>query len=94
MICDSNVRERRLPKWAQDKLEEQRRRIAALEAEIVRQEAAHAVLSCRQWFTISGPTCGDDEVRKLWFLDRDRPFPACDLRKGDVLLVGRAGKDR
>ena len=79
-----------LPKWAQRELAALRARIKELRG----VEAAHAVLIGREWFTLQGPDyTTPDEVRHLWFLNREQPFPACSLAYGDILLVGR-GRNR
>lgn len=83
--------ERKLPVWAQELIERLRDDLGKKDAEALGLRAAHAVLGGREWFTISGPTFDTEhETRRLWFLDREHPFPACSLGKGDVLLVGRA----
>lgn len=84
-------REQKLPKWAQKKFGEMRQRISDLE----RMREAHAVLSNREWFTISGPGVNNIydkewDVRKLFFLCEDGAHPACSLYYKDILLVGRS----
>ena len=81
-------REKKLPLWAQKKLEDMRARIHDLE----RMREAHSVLHDREWFTIRGPGPFDDdkEVRKLFFLYSDQAHPVCSLYKNDILLVGRS----
>lgn len=82
-----------LPRWAQHRLEEARREVEEARREVEQLRAAHAVLLNRRWFTIQGPpergATDWPDVYHLWFLDRDHPFPACQLGRGDVLLVGR-----
>lgn len=84
--------ERKLPVWAQELIERLRDDLSKKDSEINGLRTAHAILvDGREWFTISGPTFDTDhETRRLWFLDREHPFPACSLGKGDLLLVGRA----
>lgn len=86
--CD----ESKLPLWAQQRLYDERMRINYLEAELERLEAAHAVLTNRSWFTIPGPLANDKtrDCYHLFYLHTDGAHPACSLRHGDVLLVGRA----
>ncbi len=85
-----NHSEDRLPKWIQEELSELRGRITTLENELNNVKEAHVVLFDRKWFAIQGPSFADkDDIRKLWFLDKEHPFPVCSLGKGDVLLVGR-----
>lgn len=82
--------EKKLPKWAQKKLEDMRRRIEDLE----RMREAHSVLSNREWFTIHGPSQNDGDkkwdVRTLFFLHDNGTQAVCSLYHGDLLLVGRS----
>jgi hypothetical protein len=82
-------REKKLPKWAQKKLDEMRHRIEDLE----RMREANSVLSNREWFTIQGPGLNDADKpwdeRKLFFLHENGAQPVCSLYYKDILLVGR-----
>jgi hypothetical protein len=81
----------KLPKWVQSLIAEKDRQLNSVVAELSRTRAAHALLINHDWFTISGPDFNNgEEVRKLWFLNREHPLPACSLARGDLLLVGRA----
>lgn len=90
-----------LPKWAQEQLAELRRDNLRLQEEMEQTKRAKAVLESRNWYTITGPweSPGEkpeavmDEVRYLWILYPNNPYPISDLKRGDVLLVGRATDD-
>lgn len=83
--------ERKLPKWAQELISEPRDDLVQERALRRRTTEAHAVLLNREWFTIPGPDIIDSvDFRRLWWLERDNPYAACSLGRGDVLLVGRA----
>lgn len=79
----------KLPKWAQEYIQH-------LKAEVEIRNSlvkAHAVLcdEDRDWFTIRNLEM-DDSVMHLWILNKDKPFPVCDLTRKDILIVGRGNK--
>jgi hypothetical protein len=81
----------KLPKWVQELIESKERELSSVTEKLERTRTAHALLLNHSWFTISGPDFNNgEEIRKLWFLNREQPFPACSLGKGDLLLIGRA----
>lgn len=82
-------REQKLPKWAQDKLNRLRQEIKNAGDERDRVRAAHAVLENRNWFTVPGPRSEDSTIT-LWALFTNQPTAICSIRKGDILMVGRA----
>lgn len=80
----------KLPKWAQEIINDYDHDLEVVQDELKRLQEANTVLHEREWFTINGPLFKDEhEVRHLWFLDRERPWQACALYPGDILLVGR-----
>jgi hypothetical protein len=86
--------ESKLPKWAQELIQELRHDNATLARTLETTRAASA-LTCephRKWFTIPGPKASDPELDeyRLWFLGRNQPIQVCTLYKNDLLLVGRA----
>lgn len=89
--CKLTARERTLPIWAQNELNELRYRIL-LEADRRRQlSSAYQVLQGRDWFTLRGPRPEDDKpIRYLYW---DICNPACSLGPDDVLLIGRATRE-
>lgn len=79
-----------LQKWAQALISYLHEIIELRDEEIARLKAAHAVLTDREWFTISGPSFEDHEnFRNLFLLNRNGAHAVCTLGRGDVLLIGR-----
>jgi hypothetical protein len=83
----------RLPKWVRELLADKDREIAELEAELSRTKNAHSLLfEHESWFTVHGPpnsSVNKDESYKLFFLSQEGAHPACSLKVGDVLVIGR-----
>ena len=81
---------RTLPKWAQKLLDDHHRELDRQRHELENTRKAHAVLTNREWFVLSGPDFADkDEVRGLFVLSRNHAGQLCSLGYGDMLLVGR-----
>ncbi len=88
--------ETKLPKWAQQRLERERAKVAALEQQLETLQNMNAVMvERRDWFTITGPSFNDDEdYRSLFTLYRNGAHAVCSLGRGDVLFIGRSGVPR
>ena len=84
--------ETRLPRWAQERLENLRAENGVLARRNSELRASHRVLQA-DWFTLPGPVEEGEESRKLFILGREGAQPICTLGRGDVLLVGRAAKE-
>lgn len=85
----SDSREEKLPKWVKEKLDSLRTELKAEQEKREQLEAASAILTNRNWFTIKGPKFSSQNTRKLWYLDNDHPSCLCALGRDDILLVGR-----
>jgi hypothetical protein len=83
-----------LPKWARERLAALRLEVEEQRRTIGRLERAHEVLFGREWFTIPGGLTPGGAHRTLWFLDSNQPISVCSIGTCDVLLVGRATKER
>ena len=86
-------RDEKLPCWAQSLISELRVHIQLLQNEndVLRSMSTFTVGDKRDWFTIPGPAFEpDEEVRRLYVLNRNDPLPICSLSKKDLLFVGRA----
>lgn len=85
--------ERKLPKWAQERLRDTRDRCGEALRELDRTRRAHGVLAGRKgWFVIPGPPEGamtQEKKYRLFYLSSEGALPACSLREGDILLVGK-----
>ncbi len=85
-------REKKLPVWAQERLAALRGEVKSSRDRQARMEAAHAVLTGREWFTLRGPHEGFDvDPIRLFTLSRDGAHCVCSLGVMDLLLVGRGG---
>jgi hypothetical protein len=83
--------ERRLPKWAQARLQAERVRCVELKTRLEIVEKLHALTVDHEWFTLIGPSFDSEiEIRNLYVLDRNVPNLVCTLGCGDKLFVGRA----
>lgn len=86
--------EARLPRWAQELLEQLRQDNMILAKALETTRNIHAITSepHREWFAIPGPAEVDANLAeyKLWFFARNHPVHLATLFKGDVLFVGRA----
>lgn len=83
--------ETKLPKWAQKQLADLRYELDSLNGRYERMGQAEEVLHNRDWFTIPGPRKeAEIESYSLFRLYTNGAHPVCSIRKGDVLLVGRA----
>lgn len=86
--------ERRLPKWAQARLQAERRRCADLQKRLATVEKLHALTVDHEWFTLTGPAFdSESDMRNLYVLDRNVPNLVCTLGCGDKLFVGRAKRN-
>jgi len=87
----------KLPKWAQEFIDNKDAEILKLASELDRLRQAHAVLhDYAGWFTIHGPPPGaitEDGTYQLFFLSSGGAHGACSLKTGDVLLIGRKPAD-
>lgn len=75
--------EKKLPKWAQKRLDDLRYQIKMLQS----LKKAHNVLNDKEWFTIPWK---EKEPMNLYILFKNQPLTVCSLSPGDTLLVGRA----
>ena len=80
---------KKLPVWAQKLISDLEHKIGALNG----LKEAHALLidHDREWFTV--PNNAENPFR-LWRFHHDMPTAVCSLSDKDVLLVGRATKDK
>lgn len=85
--------EARLPKWAQQRLDDLRREVRRQAAQMATIRTAHEVLKCCNWFTLRGAVLPDGRAVTLYTLDNDGAHPVCTLESDDVLLIGRARKE-
>ena len=83
-------RVRKLPKWAQQHIQNLEYRARKAEDDLSVVSSMHGILADpnRNWFTI--PNMDREKVMRLWLLDSDSPFPVCALGPGDVFFVGRS----
>jgi len=87
------------PKWVQCLIEEKDYEIHKLQKELEMTQKAHAVLfDFGGWFVIHGPYSFQGEpdankIHRLHWLSETGSRVACELRRGDVLLVGRKRRD-
>lgn len=85
-----------LPKWAQKLIGDLYYEIDRLSACVTRLERAHSILqdtdSFESWFTVHGPPADTDGTFNLWYLSKSGAHPACSLKRGDLLLVGRGAR--
>lgn len=87
--------EAKLPLWARVLLSDLRDERDSAKAELKRTRDSHTLLRERDWFTIPGPpedAMRPDDTYQLHYLSANGSRPACSLRPGDVLLVGRSTK--
>lgn len=86
----------RLPKWAQQHIENLNGQIREANRKYETIVRMHAILCSdknRQWFTINNEIKGSEPM-KLWLLNKDHPFPVCSIDTHDVLFIGRASKGK
>lgn len=86
---NSDSREDKLPKWAQNLISSLREELKNESAKREALEQASEILHKRNWFVIHGPKFSNRTSRNLWYLDTDHPTCLCSLGRGDILLVGR-----
>jgi regulator of replication initiation timing len=85
-------RERKLPKWAQNRLDKLRMENDLLRSRLDNVQAMNAVMCDprRDWFTVHGPNFQDEEdYRDLFVLYRNGAHAVCSIGRGDLLFVGR-----
>lgn len=83
------------PKWVRELVAKLRTEREDLERRMLRLEQAHEILNKRDWFAIYGernPKIPEGEMRRVWIINRDDPYPVCSIGYNDVLLIGRARK--
>ncbi len=91
----ANHDETKLPKWAQKRLADLRRDIEHAQARLDTVEQMNAVMCDprRDWFTIPGPQLSEERDHRILFvLGTNQATPVCDLGRGDLLFIGRAGQ--
>lgn len=90
-MSDKSSKILNLPKWAQILIGDLDIKIKNLEHEKEVLNSAHGVLLDHEWFTVTGPCLSDiSENHVLFRLYENSAVQVCTLRKGDILLVGRA----
>ena len=80
--------EKKLPKWAQLRIEHLRREVEALQA--IKDINIITSDKNRDWFPIRNIVADNEDVNTLWLLYPNKPHALCALAKDDVLFVGRA----
>ena len=87
-----------VPPWVMRMLEDVGNWVAGRERQLAALEALHAcTVEGREWWMLRGPGVewpAGEETITLFTLSPDRAQPVCTLSRGDMLFIGRRGKDR